>query len=142
MTKRELTGRRDLAYSHWHRGHWGDGPGPGSTYQDVDGLEYCHSCGTPLLLKETAHASGDRLKSHKGLLGLAKKTGDVPAVLVFVEPGSVRWCDQCRKPFTTVHRLFIRYVWPERTAEREMTAGEWAVEIDRYHTDHRCKMLV
>ncbi len=137
MSRTERTGERDLTYSHWHRGHWEDGPSGFSVYRDIDGLEYCNSCGEPLLLVETASANGDRLKDHKAMLTLAKKA-DVPAVLIFYETATGRWCERCGQSFKTVGGLFVRYVWPERTTEHKYTPAEWAEQIDAVHQQHNC----
>lgn len=135
---RERTGKRDLSYSHWHRGHWDGGPAKSSTYQDIDGLEYCKGCGAPLLLVETAIDNGrDRLKGHRPMLALAK-LADVPAVLVFYELGLGKWCEYDGESFITIAKVTVRYVHPERTAEHVMTPEEWAREIDQLHEDHQC----
>jgi len=101
LSKREITGTRDLAYSHWHRGHWGGHPDASCTYSDVDGLEYCAKCAEPLMLVETAIGDEDTLKEHRAFYRLAERA-DISAVLVFYERGPLTTCSECGYAF---HRL-------------------------------------
>lgn len=138
LSKRELTGNRDLTYSHWHRGHRTGHPDSSCTAADIDMMEYCASCGEPLLLIETAVGNADTLKNHNQLYRLAEQA-DVPAVLVFYEKGTAEWCGVCRAEYAEPVRLWVRDVWPVRSAAREMAPLEWAAEIEALHADHECR---
>ncbi len=137
LTKAELTGARDLTYSHWHRGHQSEHPSAACTYSDIDGLEYCSDCGAPLLLVETAIGDESTKKGHKPLFRLAERA-DVPAVLVFYVLGDLRWCDRCQREFHSVDKLWVRDVWPIRTDTTAFTPDEWADDIERIHAEHQC----
>jgi hypothetical protein len=90
---------RDLTYSNWHReasmarflngrASWALG------LIDIDGLEYCRSCETPLALIETTRYQGSYRKSDYLTLRLAVRA-DVPMFTVFYESERPQSCPHC-----------------------------------------------
>src|SRR5262249_27104624 len=73
----ERTGIRDLAYSNWHRQFCPERV----TMIDVDGLEYCRRCRSPLALIETALDVGQAVKPTTALEQLSL-AANVPAFCV------------------------------------------------------------
>lgn len=72
--RHELTGRRDLTFSAWHRRRFGDD----ATALDVDLVGYCDACRAPLYAIESTTAEN---KSTRILVELASRLG-CPALLV------------------------------------------------------------
>lgn len=110
MSRHELTGRRDLAYSRWHRtldDHL--------TYVDVDCCEYCARCYTPLALVETAKDYGQAVKPAYVTANLAERAGIPAFVVLYAVLGD------------EVVGLRVRRIVPKPpTAFRPFTPDEWA----------------
>lgn len=84
MTEHERTGQRDLTYSAWHRSdstsRFLGGMANRLAMIDLDGVEYCKSCGRPVALIEVKHCMATRL-SMAVTKALAAMAG-IPAYLV------------------------------------------------------------
>lgn len=85
MSQRERTGKRDLLYSRWHRSastrrFLGAMRAARLCMIDLDAVEYCHGCSTPVVLIEVKHhmASAPSMRVTKVL---AEMCG-LPAYLV------------------------------------------------------------
>jgi hypothetical protein len=72
--RHELTGRRDLTFSAWHRRRFGDD----ASAIDVDLVGYCTRCARPLYAIEATRRED---KSTRILVELARRL-DCPALLV------------------------------------------------------------
>ena len=86
MSLKERTGTRDLTYSRWHRpesiGRYLDRRTAATLdYIDLDAVEYCHGCRTPLALIETARDVGQADKPSTVTRRLADRS-DLPAYVV------------------------------------------------------------
>lgn len=137
MSRFERHGTRDLTYSNWHRQFCPDRV----TMIDVDGLEYCRRCRSPLALVETARDVGQKDKAVTALDQLSV-AANIPAycVLYTVDdtacaPDRRGRCQRigCRHGITSFR---VRRVRPNPTGFRLWSPEEFGNHLLQLHDMH------
>lgn len=133
----ERTGIRDLAYSNWHRQACPERV----CMIDVDGLEYCRRCRTPLALIETALDFGQSVKPTTALEALSR-AANVPAYCVLYAK-SDQVCDfdrrnRCRRLGCEhgIAAFRVRRIRPTPTGFAPWTPEGFADFLIRMHDAH------
>jgi len=133
MARNEITGKRSLAFSKWHRENLPDD----ASYLDLDCVEFCHHCTLPLavielvstgkrkMLKETATSKPSRYTRY-----VAEKLG-VPAYVV----------SYLRNDRDELDFVAVLQVNPRRRFIGEMTSDELAAFINKLHDCKHCREL-
>lgn len=117
--KQERYDRRDLAFSHWHRGL-----DPRYKFLDVDWVEFCHSCSEPLALVEIALDVG-KWKPTTVLERLARRSR-LPAFCILYQVNAEDEVVGAR----------VRRIYPNRTRFEQRDATQLERLIARIH--ERC----
>lgn len=118
----ELTGKRDMAYSKWHRTLGDD-----ITMIDIDSVEYCDICLEPLALVETAH--GWQLNKVADVTRrMAEKLG-VPCYIVLYEKGKR----------DKIVKFKLKQLWPVESGWKTLTPDQMAMFITELHSAHQLK---
>ena len=130
--RNERYGTRDLAYSQWHRAeslqHYiGAERAEFADMIDVDFVDYCHWCGTPVMLVETAFDVGEP-KSARVLTKLGKMAGVPTYKLLYSYSEGI----------LTGLRVQQTYPW-NFDSLHPVSVEEWAQIIDDHHyRSHPC----
>lgn len=133
----ERTGIRDLAYSNWHRQACPERV----SMIDVDGLEYCRRCRTPLALIETALDYGQSVKPTTALEALSL-AANVPAFCVLYaksdEPCDFDRRKKCRRIGCShgIAAFRVRRIRPNSTGYMPWTPVEFCDFLVRLHDAH------
>jgi hypothetical protein len=137
MSRFERYGTRDLTYSNWHRQFCPDR----ATMIDVDGLEYCRRCRSPLALIETAQDVRQAFKPVAALEQLSL-AANVPAfcVLYIADAGKCTpdGRGRCRKVGCAhgIAAFRVRRIRPNPTDFQEWTPKAFADYLTRVHDAH------
>lgn len=123
MSRQERYGDRDLTFSAWHRTLSND-----CTAIDVDFLEYCRYCRTPLALIEIARDVGQETKPTSVLAKLGERA-DVPVYCVLYTASDGR-----------VVAARMRRVQPSPTKFRSMSEQDLRATITRFHDRCSCRL--
>jgi len=131
----ERHGTRDLAFSRWHRQAL-----PATCGMiDIDCLEYCARCRTPLFLVETAQDVGQALKVTTVLENHAR-SANLPAYCVLYAKTdetcpSDRRCrdDRCAHG---IRAFRVRQVSPTKSDWQARTPAEFAQFVMQFHRAH------
>ena len=117
MSRWERYGTRDMTFSGWHRTL------PNyCTAIDLDFLEYCQKCRTPLALIELAQDVSQAHKPTRVMEELAKKA-DVPAYLILYKQDGEKQIGRCR----------VARIWPNRTDLKDLSANQVGTLIRKIH---------
>jgi hypothetical protein len=123
LARYEITGKRDLTYSGWHRTLPDD-----IAMIDIDSLEWCHRCREPLALVETARYTG-RGKVASVTARLAAKAG-IPAYIVWY------LMDETERYITGFK---VSQIHPRTNAEPSMVTCEgWESHLRSLRDQHEC----
>jgi hypothetical protein len=149
VSRHERWEQRDRGFSNWHRYACGDD----STAIDIDMLEYCERCRTPLLLVEAARDVPREIPKATIVVQVAAEAMKVRAVLALWTP-SPTWQEEpphcpCQKAKELIPgcdhgiervrwRMIAADVNPRTAVYEECTGVEFAARIDRIHRRHAC----
>jgi hypothetical protein len=123
MADEEITGKRDLTYSAWHRTI-----GPECGMIDIDDCEFCRRCYRPLALIEATRDKG-RSKPSVVTRKLAELAGIPAWTARFMTDDS-----------GTITEFFVQEICPDKKAKStRMTAQEFAGFLKGLHLEHRCQ---
>jgi hypothetical protein len=129
MSQDERTGQRDLRYSRWHRSgslkrYIGYERAFNCAMIDIDAVEYCQHCKTPLALIETQHSHGPP-KEANVMARLANLAGLHAFSLSYT-------CDS----HGDLLEIRARLIAPTRGPVRTFTPTEWAHVLDSIRQRH------
>ncbi|MEM4449336.1 MAG: hypothetical protein QXQ33_00730 [Nitrososphaerota archaeon] len=117
----EVTGKRDLAYSLWHRAI----PDDNVTMIDIDSVEYCNICFTPLSIIE--HAEGNQFSKPYMVTKIIAERLGIPAYVVLY-----------KKKAGKIVQFNVRQVAPIENDWKRYEPEEFAnflIQIHRKHID-------
>ena len=134
MSARERTGQRDLTYSAWHRQentrrYLGNRRAFELGMIDMDGVEWCRHCRTPLALIETQRSDGPP-KS-------AAVTAEL-ASMAQITAYSVSYTDN-GEGCGGIHLFRVRRVFPAEAKVRDLTPDEYAEWLWSFRERHACR---
>ena len=123
--REEIYGERDLCFSGWHRYQLHNN----LDYIDLDCIEYCHRCNTPVALIELAQDVGQQDKPVTVTRKLAE-IADVPSYLVFYKGAG-------EKRQAQVSSIRIRMIHPHKSDEIELNAKQYELFLVRLRYNHQ-----
>jgi len=138
MTLQERHGTRDLSYSKWHR--------PPNlpadiSFLDIDWVEYCDKCKTPLAICELAQDIGQEHKPTTITRKLAEMAG-IPAWLIFYKKAEDKFCLECGEAhLSDIISFRVKQVYPLLTEVVEISPDKWKERLIRLHREHVCKQM-
>ncbi len=132
-------GNKPSTYLNWHRQALPDECG----VIDLDAVEYCTLCDTPLALVETAAGTDQLNKTVRITKRLAALTAGLPAwVVLYAESDFARTCDprqECTKHGCDHGIYLVRYrmIRPHETVWKDCSPSDWSSHILRLHDAHQ-----
>ena len=128
MSRWEQTFKRDLSYSQWHRTLDDD-----ITFVDIDAVEYCNNCYSPLTVMELAKDVGQHKKSFMITFNVAKGL-DVPGYVVLYSPN-----EAAEDPKDMVTGMRVMKIYPTISEFSAVTPEQFSGWLRHLHDNCYCK---
>ena len=122
----ERYNRRDMAYSKWHR-HLGDNV----TSMDIDSVEYCKKCYSPLAIMEVAADVDQKSKPFMLTLRIAKAC-NVPGYVVLYAANEEKEEKDC------IVGLRVMKIYPEISGFNHVSPNDYADWLRFLHDNCSC----
>ena len=126
MARWERFSQRDLAYSKWHR-HLGNDV----TFVDIDAVEYCNKCMSPLAIMELAQDVEQPNKPFMLTLRMARAC-NVPGYVVLYT------ADETKEEKDTIVRMRVMKIYPEISGFNEVSGKDFGAWLKSLHDNCPC----